>query len=267
MDIRELLRHIQAEPSDRAVQRATGAHRRTIQRYRTWAAAQGLLDRPLPPIDQLQRLIDQTLELPPPPQVVSSVEPYRTLVSQLRAEGTEIAAIWQRLKERDFTGSYAAVYRFVRTLEAHTPEAVVRVERTPGEEAQVDFGAAGRMVDPATGTLRKAWAFVMTLAWSRHQYVEFVFDQKVNTWLLLHRHAFEFFGGVPQRVVLDNLKAGITQAAWDDPQVQPAYRECAEHYGFLIAPCRPRTPQHKGKVEQGGVHYVTRRIASRKILL
>ena len=258
MDIRELLRHIQVTPSDRAVQRATGAHRQTIQRYRTWAAQHGLLDQPLPPLDVLQRLIDQTLDLPPPPQVVSSVEPYRTLVSQLRAQGTEVAAIWQRLSERGYTGSYAAVYRFVRTLDDHRPDVVVRVESAPGEEAQVDFGAAGRMLDPTTGTLRKAWSFVMTLSWSRHQYVEFVFDQKVTTWLVLHRHAFEFFGGVPQRLVIDNLKAGITQASWDDPQVQHAYRECAEHYGFLIAPCRPRTPQHKGKVEQGGVHYVTR---------
>ncbi len=63
---------------------------------------------------------------------------------------------------------------------------------------------------------------------------------------------------MPQRIVLDNLNAGITQACFDDPQVQATYRECAEHYGFLIAPCRPRTPQHKGKVEQGGVHYVKR---------
>lgn len=258
MDLRELLRHIQAEPSDRAVQRATGAHRQTVHRYRAWAAAQGLLDQPLPPIDVLQRLIDQTLQLPPPPQVVSSVEPYRTLVSQLRKEGSEVAAIWHRLKERGYPGSYAAVYRFVRTLETHPPEVVVRVERAPGEEAQADFGTAGRLLDPASGTLRKAWAFVMTLAWSRHQYVEFVFDQTVATWLTLHRHAFEFFGGVPQRLVIDNLKAGITQASWDDPQIQHAYRECAEHYGFLIAPCRPRTPQHKGKVEQGGVHYVKR---------
>jgi hypothetical protein len=76
------------------------------------------------------------------------------------------------------------------------------------------------------------------------------------TWLWLHRHAFSFFDGIPERVVIDNLKAGISKACWEDPQVQLAYRECAEHYGFLIAPCRPYTPQHKGKVEQGGVHYV-----------
>jgi len=58
--------------------------------------------------------------------------------------------------------------------------------------------------------------------------------------------------------VIDNLKAGIAQVCFQEPQAQHAYRECAEHYGFLISPCRPRTPQHKGKVEQGGVHYVKR---------
>ena len=91
----------------------------------------------------------------------------------------------------------------------------------------------------------------MTLSWSRHQYVEFVFDQKVDTWLGLHVRAFAFFGGVPHRVICDNLKAAIVQAAFDDPVANRAYAECAEHYGFRIAPCRPRTPQHKGKVERG----------------
>jgi hypothetical protein len=95
------------------------------------------------------------------------------------------------------------------------------------------------------------------LSWSRHQYLEFVWDQTVRTWLLLHAHAFAFFGGVPQRVVVDNLKAAITRACWEDPGLQRAYRQCAEHYGFLIAPCPPYTPEHKGKTESG-VHYVQR---------
>jgi hypothetical protein len=146
----------------------------------------------------------------------------------------------------------------VRNLEPRTPDVTVRVETPPGEEAQVDFGYAGRMVDPETGELRKTWVFVMTLSWSRHQYVEFVFDQKVETWLRLHRNAFAFFGGVPERIVIDNLKAGIIRACWHEPLAQQSYRECAEHYGFLISPCRPRTPRHKGKVEKGGIHYVKR---------
>src|SRR5439155_454435 len=93
---------------------------------------------------------------------------------------------------------------------------------------------------------------------SRHQYAELVFEQTIETWVRLHRAAFEYFGGVPRRVVLDNLRAAIVHAALYDPEVQRSYRECAEHYGFLIAPCRPRTPEHKGKVEQGGVHFAKR---------
>jgi transposase len=258
MDIRELLLHIRAGSSDRQIQRDTQVDRRTIKRYKDWAQAQGLLEDALPSLEELQVLAEQTMPKPSPPQNISSVEPYRDLVVQLVKENVEIAAIQCRLEERGYTGSYQAVYRFVRKLRPRASRATVRVERKPGEEGQVDFGYAGRMIDPETGKLRRTWVFVMILAWSRHQYAEFVFDQKVATWLRCHRNAFAFFGGVPMRVVIDNLKAAIVKAVWDDPEVQQSYRQCAEHYGFLIAPCRPRTPEHKGKVEQGGVHYVKR---------
>jgi transposase len=258
MDIREMLRYLQRGQSDRAVAEALGIDRKTVGRYRTWAVEQGLLGGALPSLSKLQRLVEETLGSTRPPQNTSSVEPYRQVVVKLRQAGVEIAAIAQRLKERGYTGSYSSVYRFVRSMEPRTPDVTVRVETPPAEEGQVDFGYAGRMVDPETGELRKTWAFVMTLSWSRHQYVEFVFDQKVETWLRLHRNAFAFFGGVPQRIVIDNLKAGISHVCWHEPLAQQSYRECAEHYGFLISPCRPGTPRHKGKVEKGGVHYVKR---------
>lgn len=257
MDIREILRHLQAGQSERAIARTLGLNRKTVGRYHAWAREQGLLDKPLPPQEELARLLRQTWPDSPPPQNTSSVEPYRDLVLTLRRRGVEIAAIHQRLRERGYTGSYSAVYRFVRRQEPKGPKVTVRVETPPGEEAQVDFGYAGKMLDEE-GQQHKAWAFVMTLSWSRHQYVEFVWNQKVETWLRCHRNAFTFFGGVPKRVRIDNLKAGIAQSCWEEPLAQRAYRECAEHYGFLITPCRPRTPQHKGKVEQGGVHYVKR---------
>jgi transposase len=158
--------------------------------------------------------------------------------------------------------------------QSQPPPVVMRIETPPGEVAQVDpsassgqvFGYIGYLIDPQTGQPRKAWAFVMVLGYSRHQYAEFVFDQSIPTWLVCHRHAlrqaqgrlFEFFNGVPKRIVLDNLKAAIIKAYTrdEDPEVQQAYRECAEHYGFLIDPCLPRKPQHKGKVERGGVGYL-----------
>jgi transposase len=240
------------------VAEAVGVDRKTVARYRSWATEQGLLEGPLPPLGTLHPLVEETLSSPPPPQNTSSVEPYREVVAKLRKRNVEIAAIYERLKERGYTGSYSSVYRFVRNAEPLTPDVTVRVETRPGEEAQVDFGYAGRMIDPETGELRKTWLFVMTLSWSRHQYVEFVFDQKVENWLRLHRNAFAFFGAVPERIVIDNLKAGIIRACWHEPMAQQSYRECAEHYGFLISPCRPRTPRHKGKVEKGGIHYVKR---------
>jgi hypothetical protein len=108
--------------------------------------------------------------------------------------------------------------------------------------------------------------FVATLCYSRHQYAELVFDQKVPTWLALHQHAFESWGGVPERIVLDNLKAGVVKALLHDPVVGEAYRRLAQHYGFLISPTRPYSPRHKGKVENG-VHYVQRNfMAGRQFL-
>jgi transposase len=258
MDIREILVHIRAGSSNRQIERDTKIDRRTVKRYKEWAKAQGLLEGDLPSLEELQVLAEQTMPEQKPPQNVSSVEPYRKLVEQLVKENVEIAAIRCRLEEQGYGGSYQAVYRFVRRIKPRQPKATVRVERKPGEEGQVDFGYAGQMFDPESGKLRRTWAFVMTLSWSRHQYVEFVFDQKVETWLRLHRNALAFFDGVPERMVIDNLKAAIIKAVWDDPEVQQSYRDCAVHYGFLIAPCRPYTPEHKGKVEQGGVHYVKR---------
>ncbi|MCA9972609.1 MAG: IS21 family transposase [Anaerolineales bacterium] len=258
MDVYALLQHMRAGDSNRSIKRDLGIDRRTVRKYRAWAEEYGLLHGTLPPIDEIYQLLADTMPTPQPPQSQSTVEPYRKAVVEMREAGVEISAVWERIKEKGFEGSYMAVYRFVQQMEPSQPDVTVRVETAPGEEAQVDFGYAGRLLDPATGDSRKAWAFVMTLSWSRHQYVEFVFNQQVATWLRLHRNAFAFLGGVPRRVVIDNLKAGITKACWDDPEVQVTYRECAEHYGFLIAPCRPRTPQHKGKVEQGGVHYVKR---------
>lgn len=256
-DVREILRRLQLGEPDRRIARDLGVSRNTVARYRAWAAAQHLLERPLPESATLAALL-----APPdrarPLQEQSLVAPYREQVEALQRAGVEGQAIYQLLVEQhQFGGSYSSVKRFVRQL-APGAAATLRLEVDPGAEAQVDFGSAGQCLDPECGRVRRAWVFVMTLSHSRHQYAELVFDQTVATWLRLHRAAFTWFGGVPRRVVLDNLRAAIVHAALYDPEVQRSYREFAEHYGFLIAPCRPRTPEHKGKVEQGGVHYVKR---------
>jgi transposase len=176
MDIREILRRIRAGESDRTIARTLEIDRKTVARYHRWAAEQQLLEGELPGTTELQAVLATTLPEQPAPQNQSSVEPYRDVVVELLAADVEIAALYQRLQERGYVGSYSSVRRFVRRLDPLAPAVTVRVETRPGEEAQVDFGYAGRMLDPESGQARKTWAFVMTLSWSRHQYVEFVFD-------------------------------------------------------------------------------------------
>ncbi len=259
MDIVEVVRVLRAGASDRTLTHLLGHNRRTIAKYRAWAEQQGLLTGPLPSAGELQQLLAQTLPRTRPPQQTSTLAPYQEEIAALRTQGVEMAAIRGRLEERHGPPiSYSAVRRLVQRLEPRQPQAVVRVEVPPGSEAQVDFGYAGLTLDPATGRARKSWVFVLVLSWSRHLYAEVVFDQRVETWLLGHQHAFEAWGGAPGRIVPDNLKAAIVRASFTEPLAQRAYRECAAHYGFLIDPTPPRTPRHKGKVEQGGVHYVAR---------
>ena len=256
-DIREMVRRFWLGEGDRRIARDLGASRNTVARYRSWAVMEGFLggtELPAPGLieERLQATTPKTASGPRP-----AAEAFRDFIDAKRKEGVEIKALLGLLRERGFEGSYSALKRYVRRLEPAPKEAFVRVETPAGEEAQVDFGYAGLLMDPMTRKMRRAWVFVMTLSFSRHQYAELVFDQKVETWIGLHVRAFESFGGVVKRVVLDNLKAGIVKAVLHDQEAQRSYREFAEHYGFLISPCRPRTARHKGKVESG-VRYVKR---------
>jgi transposase len=264
--LRELIYRLRAGESQRRIARDLGTSRTTVSKYQAWAEARGYLDasRPLPD--------DATLaaawgESPKPPSTESSVEPYREVVQAWVDQGVEMVAIWQHLQDDyRYPGSYSSVRRFVNQLHPCEPDAFVRVHTAPGEEAQVDFGGVGHLYDPSSGRLRRAYVFVATLCYSRHQYAEFVFDQKVPTWIGLHRRAFESWGGVPQRIVLDNLKAAVVKVLVHDPILGEAYRRMAQHYGFLISPTRPYTARHKGKVENG-VHYVQRNfMAGRQFL-
>ena len=155
------------------------------------------------------------------------------------------------MREHGFSGSYSAVVRMLGQLRAEQPKDVtVRLDFAPGDAAQVDFGA-GPILDHPDGKPRRTWAFVMTLCYSRHQYVEFVWDQSSATWLGCHRRAFEWFQCVPARLIIDNAKCAIIKACRFDPLVQRAYAECAEAFSFKIEACPPRDPQKKGIVESG----------------
>jgi transposase len=254
---RQVLVRLRQGDTDRQIARAGLMGRRKAGEVRDAATARGWLDTttPLPDDITLAGVFQPSAE--PRSSCVSTLEPYREQITQWADAGIQGTTMHAALvRNHGYKGSYSAMRRFMRSL-PQPPDTTMRLSFAPGEAAQVDFGAGPEIVDTSTGEVRKTWFFVMTLCWSRHQYAELVFDQTVETWLSCHRHAFEWFGGVPAKVTIDNAKCAITKACARDPEVQRSYAECAEGYGFKVDPCPPRDPQKKGIVE-AGVKYVKR---------
>ena len=253
---RAVLVRLRQGDSERDIARARLMGRGKVAAFRALASRHGWLsaDTPLPDDAVIVAVVGQARRAR---STISSVEPLRAVVERWVDQGVGGVAIHAALcREHGYSGSYSAVRRMLQAIGAgRPPQATVRLQFGPGEAAQVDFGAGPMLLDPARGEVRRTWAFVMTLCFSRHQYVEFVWDQTVATWLGCHRRAFEWFGAVPARLIIDNPKCAITKACSRDPLVQRAYAECAEGYGFKIDPCPPADPAKKGVVE-AGVKYV-----------
>src|SRR5882724_4196487 len=177
------------------------------------------------------------------------------LIETKAGQGLTAQRIYQDLKvEVQFAGSYESVKRFVRQWRKADPARAWRIEVAPAEEVQVDFGA-GPPIHSSDGRRRKSWVFRIILSYSRKAYSELVLRQDTETFLRCLENAFRHFGGVTQTTNLDNLKAAVLKFDFADPQLNPKLLEFARHYGTVILPCLPRTPEHKGKVENS-VAYV-----------
>jgi transposase len=199
---RQALMRMRQGDSDRDIAKSGLMCRTNVAGFRAQAQAQGWLDATTPLPDDAT--IAGALAAPKrASSTISRLEPLRERIAAWHAQGVSGVVILAALKrEHGYTGSYSAVRRLLATLKRETPpETTVRLDFAPGEAAQVDFGA-GPMLADAAGIVRRTWAFVMTLCFSRHQYVEFVWDQTVATWLGCHRRAFEWFCGVPARVIV-----------------------------------------------------------------
>jgi transposase len=220
--------------SQRQISKITNVHRQTIKKIIT-------------------KYLKNKSESPEEYHRSSKVEGWHEQIVNLLSKELSVVRIFEEIKAQGFDNSYSALSRYIRRHNIKNTSCII-FHTLPGEEAQVDFGDIGKQYD-SNGQLRKAWVFNMRLSYSRLDYYEIVFDQKVNTWINCHINAFNFFGGVPQVIKLDNLKAGIIDANFYEPVYQKEYNRFAKHYGCLLSPCRPYKPQEKGKVESG-IKYV-----------
>ncbi len=236
--------------SARRIGRELGIHRETVGRYLRSAASDSKPAIPPPGSAAGPESKPAILPSGPPVGRTSQCAPWSGVIERSVTSGLSAQRIYQDLvADHGFRGSYDAVKRFVRRLLVEAGPPVRRLECAPGQELQVDFGQGAWIVE--NGRRRKAHLFRCILSYSRKGYSEAVARQTSETFVRCLENAFRFFGGVPTTVVIDNLKAGVLQADWFDPQLHPKLAEFARHYGTVILPTRPATPRHKGKVEAG----------------
>jgi transposase len=236
--------------SARKIARELGVHRETVGRYLR-APESSAKPAILPP---------GSLEDPEPkPAIVpagskagrtSQCAPFAEAIQQALLAGLSAQRIYQDLVVgHQFTGAYDAVKRFVRRLAGKVEPPFRRMECVPGQELQVDFGQGAWVLE--NGKRRRAHLFRGVLSHSRKGYSEAVWRQTSESFIRCLENAFRYFGGVPATVVIDNLKAGVIQADWFDPELNPKLEEFARHYATVILPTKPAMPRHKGKVEAG----------------
>jgi len=180
----------------------------------------------------------------------SLCQPWRPQIEAAVAVGLSAQRIYQDLVcEHGFAGSYQAVKRFVRHVRETQPVPFVRMEVSPGAEAQVDFGQGAWVL--REGKRKRPHLFRIVLSHSRKGYSEVVWQQTTESFIRCLENAFRYFGGVPRTLIIDNLRAAVTRADWYDPEINAKVAEFCRHYGTVVLPTRPAMPRHKGKIEAG----------------
>jgi transposase len=168
----------------------------------------------------------------------------------LEAHPYTATQIFQRIREEGFEGGYSIVKNYVRRVRPRRLPAFLKLSFPPGECAQVDWGSHGSV--PVGSTRRRLSFFVMVLSHSRMMYVEFTVSQTMEHFLACHYNAFVSFGGVPKKIMVDNLKCAVLKRViGQTPLFNPTYLDFANHCGFTITPCGVGKANEKGRVENG----------------
>jgi transposase len=189
-----------------------------------------------------------------PRQVVrraSKLDPFKgQIVRWLASHPYTAAQIFLRLRETGYGGGMTIVKDYVRQIRPPATTAFLTLSFAPGEAAQVDWGQFGSI--GVGHTRRRLSFFVMVLCHSRMMYVEFTVSETMEHFLACHANAFAYFGGVPARAMVDNLKSAVLQhIVGQAPVFNPRYKDFADHFGFAIAPCGVGQAHEKGRVENG----------------
>jgi transposase len=251
--IREVLRlRLEAGLSARQVAASLQMARSSVNDYERRFAAAGL-GWPLP-----AELSDVELErrLYPPapalPRAARAVPDWSVLHQELRRPGVTLMLLWEEYKAAHPEGFQYSWFCEHYHVWAGKLDVVMRQSHRAGEKLFVDYaGQTVEVIERTTGEVRATQVFVAVLGASNYTYAEASWTQSLPDWIGAHVRAFEFLGGVPELVVPDNIRSGVSRAHRYEPDLNPTYQELASHYGVAVVPARVRRPRDKAKVEAG----------------
>lgn len=254
--IREILRlKYEQDRSVRDIATSCNVPPSTVSDYLLRAHKAGF-SWPLPPeLDDTaleQRLFSPPHQIQKSPAKRDQMPPMEYLHRELKKKSVTLQLLWYEYKQANPDGyqysQFCELYRrWTRTLDV-----CLRQEHPAGKKLFVDYaGDTIPIVDPKTGEERQAQLFIAVLGASNYTFAEASKSQQLQYWITSHIHAFEYFGGVPEIVVPDNLKCGITNPCRYEPDINPTYHDLAQHYGVTVIPARPAKPKDKAKVEAG----------------
>jgi transposase len=180
----------------------------------------------------------------------SATDPYADFIREVLAKHPRLRAtrIFQMIRDRGYNGSIVQLRRFVSCIRPVHKEAFLRLRTFPGEQGQVDWAHFGEV---SVGCARrKLSCFVITLSYSRALYLEFFFDQQMESFLRGHIHAFEDWRGFPRILLYDNLRSVVLERRGDAIHFHPRFLELSAYYHFEALPCQVGAGNQKGRVER-----------------
>jgi len=266
-EVLQILRRLGRRESKSSIKRATGADRKTIRNYEAvalelgWSAESGT-----EPTEELAGAVFARVR--PGPEVNQTpterlLVPFQQQLRQWLADepgspSLLLTKVHQLIRRQGVDVGYSSLRRYAARHCGYHDRRRVTVRMAgcePGEVAEVDFGQMGRIFDPITGRNRVLHALIVTLVYSRHQYVHLTYSQKLPAVIEGLENAWRYFGGVPRRLIVDNMKTAVVKADRYLPDFNRTFEEYATHCGFVIDAAVPRHPKGKPHVERN-VQYV-----------
>lgn len=257
IEIVDVLRRQAAGDKISAIARSARMDRKTVRKYIRIAEAKGLSRESGANLEDIAYEVFREVNGGDKADDENSRDallmPHKEIISDwLDRDNLKLTKVHMKLLRTGVETSYSTLYRFVQEhIGMSGNSGTVRMAETePGEVAEVDFGRLGYLFDKAANRLRALYALVVTLVFSRYQYVHITGKQDLPALIGGIEDAWTFFGGVTRRLIIDNMKAAVVKSSRYEPIFNRTFLEYSQYQGFIIDPAVARHPQGKATVER-----------------